>query len=76
MNYGAECLSAEVKALLKYNDTNECHNYTRIPTINLPIDLCGLKIQCNPTLLPYTTAKKGIQPHAAACLVPFLDHVN
>lgn len=34
MNYGAEHLTAEVKALLKYNDTNDCHNYTRIPTIN------------------------------------------
>lgn len=76
MNYGAEHLTAEVKALLKYNDTNDCHNYTRIPTTNLPIDLCGLKIRCNPTLLSHTTAKKSIQPHTVARLVPFLDPVH
>lgn len=62
MNYVAECLTDEVKALLKYNDTNDCHNYARIPTINLPLDLCGLKIQCNPTLVPHTTAKRAFNP--------------
>jgi len=76
MNYGAEHLTAEVKALSKYNYTNDCHSYARIPAINLPTDLCGLTIQCSPTLPPHTTAKEGIQLHAVARLLPLLDPVN
>lgn len=36
MSYGAEWLTAEIKALLKYNATDDCHKYTRIPTVHLP----------------------------------------
>lgn len=37
-------------------------------TINLPIDLRGVKIQCNLSLLPHFTTKKDIDPVAGPCI--------
>lgn len=44
-------------------------------TINLPKDLCRLKIQYNLSPLPHFTAKKGIDPVAGICINLHWYHV-